>query len=148
MCICIPALATRQENRVFPAQCYLSCVVRLAAPYFSTFFHKRHNFRGKKLLNIKCVLIFSATFVRNISFSKSNADIIVNVLACSRKVPLMLVRFQWNLNFLNRFSKKKSSNTKFHENTSNGNRVVTFERTDRQIDIIIIIYLSWSWTTC
>jgi len=37
----------------------LSSVACLAVQYFSTFSHKRHNFRKKKLLNTKCVFWFS-----------------------------------------------------------------------------------------
>ena len=43
-----------------------------ALPYFSTLSHKRHDFR-EKLLNIKCVLIFSTTFVWKIFHSKMNS---------------------------------------------------------------------------
>jgi hypothetical protein len=42
----------------------MSSVACLALPYFSALSHKRHNFlKKKKLLNIKCALIFSAAFV-------------------------------------------------------------------------------------
>jgi hypothetical protein len=34
-------------------------------------------------------------------------DIVINVKTSSRKVPVILVRVQWKLNFLDRFSKKK-----------------------------------------
>jgi len=44
----------------------LSPVPCLAVQHFSTLFHKRYDFRKKKLLNIKCVLIFSTPiFPRN-----------------------------------------------------------------------------------
>ena len=46
-----------------------SFVAPLAPPHSSTLSHERHDFREKKtLLNIKCVLIFPATFAEKISF--------------------------------------------------------------------------------
>ena len=50
----------------------LSFVASRSPPYFSTLSHKWCTFWKKKLLNIKCVLIFSMTFVWNISHSKKN----------------------------------------------------------------------------
>jgi hypothetical protein len=42
-----------------------SCVACVAVPYISTLCHKRHGFRGGGggKFDIKCVLIFSTTFV-------------------------------------------------------------------------------------
>jgi hypothetical protein len=45
-----------------------------------------------------------------------------NVFLCSRKLPDILIRFYWNLNFHDK-TFEKYSNTKFHENPSSGNRV-------------------------
>ena len=53
-------------------QCASAIFSSVACPvlqYFSTLSHKGHDFRKKKLLNTKRVLIFSAPFVRNISHS-------------------------------------------------------------------------------
>jgi hypothetical protein len=63
-------------NLTYPAgkaqALYLS-VVCPALQYCSKLPHKRHDFRGKKLLSTKCVcLIFSSTFVWYISHSKKN----------------------------------------------------------------------------
>ena len=52
-----------------------SCHLRTARLYniSSTFSHKRHDFLNKKmLLKAKCALIFSTTFVWNISHSNKN----------------------------------------------------------------------------
>jgi len=43
----------------------LSSVACLALQYFSTFSHKRRDFKNKKVLNIQCVLIFSTAFITN-----------------------------------------------------------------------------------
>jgi hypothetical protein len=60
-CVHVPLLiqhATRKRHIV------MSFVAPLTPPYFSTFCHKRHNFRGKKVNEHKmCVLISSTTIV-------------------------------------------------------------------------------------
>ena len=45
--------------------------VACAVLYFSTLSHKRYDFRGKNLLNIKCIFS-SANFVCDSSHSKNN----------------------------------------------------------------------------
>jgi len=54
---------------------------------------------------------------------------IIHVPSSSCKVPVILVRFWWNLNILITVS-KKYSNIKFHENPSSGHRLVPCGRTD------------------
>jgi len=51
----------------------LSSVACLAELYFYTLSHKRHDFLGKGIVHKICVLIFSTTFVCNISHSKNNS---------------------------------------------------------------------------
>jgi hypothetical protein len=41
----------------------LSSATCLPPPYFYTLPHKRHDYRKKKLLDTKCVLILATTFV-------------------------------------------------------------------------------------
>jgi len=63
--------------------------------YFSTLFHKRHDFR-KKFFNMKYAFWFSPTiFVWNISHSKKKwTRYYLNVNRSSRKVPVRVVRFK------------------------------------------------------
>ena len=77
-----------------------------------------------------CVLIFSITFVRNISHSKKNSA------RCDHKCKLVFIECTcyscqtlWNLNFL-----ATNSNIKFQENSSSGSRVVPYGRADGGTD--------------
>ena len=83
----------------------LPSVVCLAVPYFSTVSYKRHVF-GKVYWTEKRVLIFSTNIVWNISRSKKNSARYYH--KCTYVFmwsAVILVRFEWNLNFLDRFSK-------------------------------------------
>jgi hypothetical protein len=75
----------------------LSSVACLAVPYFSTLSHKRHDFRGKNLLNIKCVFWFCLQILYEILLilRRIERDIIINVHRSSCKVSVIVVRFQW-----------------------------------------------------
>jgi hypothetical protein len=84
----------------------LSSVARIALPYFSTLSHKRYDFR-KKLLNIKCVFWFylQLLFEIFIILRGIHRDGIINVHRSLCKVPVIRVRFWYNLYFLERFAK-------------------------------------------
>jgi hypothetical protein len=53
----------------------LSSVACPALTYFSALSHKRHNFHGKVIEHKMCVLIFSKTFIWNISHPMKNSAI-------------------------------------------------------------------------
>jgi hypothetical protein len=104
------------------------------------FFHivsQRYDFQGKKVIELKMrVLLFFATFVSNIPRCKKNCASYNQTVYCSScKVPVILVAFYWNLNFLDRFS-KNTQIPYFYEILSSGSRVVprgrAHGRTDRQ----------------
>ena len=67
----------------------------LAVPYFCALSHNRHDFRGKTLLNIKCVLRFSLQFLSEkfLILRKIQRDIIMHVNWSSCEVHGILVRF-------------------------------------------------------
>ena len=117
-------------------QCACAMLSSVACPtlqYFSTLSHKQHFFwKRKNLLNSKCVFCFSPQLLSEISLilRRNERDMVKNVYWSSGKLPFILVRLYWNLNFLGIFS-KKYSNIKFHVNPSSGSRVVPCGLTDR-----------------
>ena len=83
-------------------------VASLSVPYFLPLSHKRHDFRGekKKLLNTKCVFWYSVQILSGIFLILriTERDIIINIHMYSCEVPVILVRYSRNCNFLNIFS--------------------------------------------
>jgi hypothetical protein len=72
-----------------------SFVASLAPSYFSTLFHKMHDFRKKKLLNIKCVFWFSLQSVFKITLilRRIQLGIVINVKSLHVKCLLFLSDF-------------------------------------------------------
>jgi hypothetical protein len=123
VCVCV-CVYMEVPGRVGVCMCALACILAiqyatcmrhilsflpfLALPNFSTLSDKRHNFRKKKLLNLKGVFWFSLHFfVWNISHSKKNSATYFHkckTFPC--KVPVTFIRFYWNSNFVDIFSKK------------------------------------------
>jgi hypothetical protein len=68
-CVSVAYLSSMQS-----ACALLPSVACPALQYFSTLSHKRHGIREKVIEHKMCVLIFSTTFVRNISHSKKNSE--------------------------------------------------------------------------
>jgi hypothetical protein len=102
-CVYIPAVVILHANRFFPAP--LSSAACLALSYFPHYLINDSVFEKKMLLVMKCVEIFSKSFVWNVSHSKKNSANMINVNRPSCRVPVVFVIFLRNLNFLHRFSK-------------------------------------------
>jgi hypothetical protein len=110
VCVCVLALAC-----VYPCLSSMQrvCAIlwrhlwRLSPPHFSTLAHKRHDLQEKISEHKSCVLIclqlLSRTFL---ILRRILRDIVINVKTSSCKVPVILVGFWRNVNFLDGFLKK------------------------------------------
>ena len=125
--------------------CYLACLV---LPYFSTLFHKRYDFRKKKLIDIKFVLDFSTTFSETfVVLKRIRRDSVMNVRRSSCKVPLVFVRVKFNLNFLARFPKKKTQISNFMKIPPVGTELVHPDRrTETDMTTLIVAFRSFATT--
>jgi len=102
VCVCVYCHSYPAAKRM--RRIMLSCVARVAVPYFSTSAHERHEFLAKVTEYKMCCFDFflqplSETFliVRRIYRD------VINVHKCSSEVPVILVRFYWNSSFEDRF---------------------------------------------
>jgi hypothetical protein len=103
LCPCLKLPGAQKAS--FLPRIISSSVACLALPCFSTLTHKSHDFRGKKIEYNNCVSSlqrFSETFL---ILRKIQQEIITNLHSSSRQVPVILVIFRANVNFLIRFSK-------------------------------------------
>jgi len=118
---------------LWPKESSMQCACAIPdLQYFSTLSYKRHGFRKKVTEHKICVLIFSTAFVWNISHSKKKWAIfykkLINVFIWSTLYSCpILMAFEFSEHIF-----EKSSNIKFHENPSSGNRVVPCGWTDEQ----------------
>jgi hypothetical protein len=84
----------------------LSCVVCLGFPNVSTLPHIQPEFREKSVIKLKiCVLIFIPLLSEPFLIQRIQRDFIINIHRQWCKGLIILVIFEWNLNFLNSFSK-------------------------------------------
>jgi hypothetical protein len=72
---------------------------------------------------------FLYNFEKFLIVRRIKRDIVPNVIRSSCKWLVFLVRFEWNLNFLDNYP-KKMSNVQFHENPSSVRRVVLYGQRD------------------
>ena len=111
-----------------------------ALPYFSTLSHKRHDFQ-KILLNTRHVFwVPLQTFLEHFSLLRKIQRVIIkNVHSSSCKVPFLFVRFQWNINFLGRFSKNSQISNFMQFRPVGGELFLADRHTDRQADMMILV---------
>jgi hypothetical protein len=120
-------------------QCTCAVFSSVACPalqYYSTLSHKLRDFsREKKLLNIKCVLIFSVTFIWNTSRYKKNWTMYchkwTHIGLLHVKYPLFLSDFNKTWIFLRQISEKRR-NKEFGETGHVGAELFLV---DRQTDM-------------
>jgi hypothetical protein len=112
----------------------LSSAACLFLPYFSTLFHKRHDFWEKGTEYKMCVFILSTTLYKTfLILGRLRRDITINAHRSSCKVHVILVIFNKIRIYLTHF-RNIFKYQKFQENPSSGKRVIRCGRTGRQAD--------------
>jgi hypothetical protein len=114
----------------------LYCIVMYAVFRYTILFHiTSHTARFSKKCNYPWNVCFDFLYILSAKFlilRITQRDITTNVHRSSCQMAAILVRYQWNLDFFERFS-EIHSNVRLCENPVSGRRVVPCKRTDRQI---------------
>jgi hypothetical protein len=85
----------------------LSSAACLAPPHFSTLSHKLHDFRKNGTEYKMCVLLFPQYLLEIFRILRIIQRVIINMKTSSCNVPVIIVIFWGNLNYFDRFSRKK-----------------------------------------
>ena len=97
----LPSLSGVQIT-YFLRRIMLSTVAPLVLPYFSTVSHNRNEFWKKKLLNTKRVFWIPLQILSEIFLilRRIQQAIIINLHRSSSKVPVILLRYEWNFRWI------------------------------------------------
>ena len=87
MCVALVIQSVKRMRRIMLSSGACPAVAKFSALPFN-----RHDFRGKKLLNVERVL-FSHNFETFLILRRIDRNVTVNVHRSSRKVPVILIRF-------------------------------------------------------
>jgi len=108
MCLCILTLVDRQPDRIFLTPCYIficglsgSTKVFPHCPLKGRIFWKKGEVIEHKIVSIFSTIL-SKTFL---ILRRIQPFVVMTVQRSSCKLRVILVRFQWNFNFIHRFSK-------------------------------------------
>jgi hypothetical protein len=120
-----------RAHLLYAALHYHMWLVCLYHFFFSS--HKRHDFRNKKVLNIKCLFWFSVQLLSEtfLILRRIKRNIIINVPRSSCKVPVVFFS-DFNDTWSSRHIFEVSPNIKFHKNKSSGSLIVSWGKTYRE----------------
>jgi hypothetical protein len=108
-------------------RCILPSVPSQSVPYFSILSHKDYHFQKVVADYTLCVVIFCTTLPERFL-----------ILRIIQHAPVILVRFEWNLNFLDKNIKRKQTK-KVIEISYSGIRFVLCPKEDRQTEMTKVI---------
>ena len=145
VCVCLQP----QFSSIHSACSKFPSAACLPVQYFSTLSHKWHN-SGKKVEDMKCVLMLSTLFETFLFLRRIECDMIIDLYLSEYKASIIHQNLRKLVVSLHIF--KKCPNLKFRENSSSGSQSVScgcMDRwTDRQTDTTKLIVTFHNFAKC